>query len=161
MLLVNYDKRVSFFIVLASFLVLAGLGCKGPNAQEQAATAPVTLEYWTVFDDVDALQVQIDKYKCERPYLTINLKQLRLDELYPRLLEALADRGPDIISVRNRFMNFYKPKLSAMPESVSDTTVLVEKTNFNTKTTITTVKQNLPTLSQVDKEYVQAVGRDL
>lgn len=155
-------KRVSLFIVLASFLVLAGLGCKGPSAQQQAATAPVTLEYWTVFDDVDALQVQIEKYKLERPYLTINLKQLRLDELYPRLLEALAeDRGPDIISVRNRFMNFYKPKLATMPESVSDTTVLVEKTNFNTKTTITTVKQNLPTISQIDKEYVQAVGKDV
>ncbi len=142
--------------------MLAGLGCKGLSAEQQAAIAPVTLEYWTVFDDVDALQAQIDKYKLNRPYLTINLKQLRIDELYPRLLEALSeDRGPDIISVRNRFLNFYKPKLAAMPDSVSDTTVLVEKTNFNTKTTISTVKQNLPNLAQVDKDYVQAVGKDV
>lgn len=155
-------KRIFFILALAMVLPLAGLGCKGPNAQEKAATAPVTLEYWTVFDDVDALQAQIEKYKLNRPYLTVNLKQLRLEELYPRLLEALAeDRGPDIISVRNRFMNFYKPKLAVMPDSVSDTTVLVEKTNFSTKTTITSVKQNLPSLSQVDKEYVQAVGKDV
>ncbi len=155
-------KRIFFFLALAMALPLAGLGCKGLSAQQQAAIAPVTLEYWTVFDDVDALQAQIDKYKADRPYLTINLKQLRLDELYPRLLEALAeDRGPDIISVRNRFMNFYKPKLATMPDSVSDTTVLVEKTNFNTKTTVTTVKQNLPSLTQVDKEYVQSVGKDV
>lgn len=155
-------KRIFFFLALAMALPLAGLGCKGLSAQQQAAIAPVTLEYWTVFDDVDALQAQIEKYKAERPYLTINLKQLRLDELYPRLLEALAeDRGPDIISVRNRFINFYKPKLATMPDSVSDTTVLVEKTNFNTKTTVTTVKQNLPSLTQVDKEYVQSVGKDV
>ena len=155
-------KRAFFILALIMVLPLAGLGCKGPSDQEKAATAPVILEYWTVFDDVDALQAQIEKYKAERPYLTINLKQLRLDELYPRLLEALSeDRGPDIISVRNRFMNFYKSKLASMPESVSDTTVLVEKTNFNTKTTITTVKQSLPSLTQVDKEYVQAVGKDV
>lgn len=156
------NKKICFFTALALFLMLAGLGCKGLSAEQQAAIAPVTLEYWTVFDDVDALQAQIDKYKLNRPYLTINLKQLRIDELYPRLLEALSeDRGPDIISVRNRFLNFYKPKLAAMPDSVSDTTVLVEKTNFNTKTTISTVKQNLPNLAQVDKDYVQAVGKDV
>jgi len=76
---------------------LAGLGCKGLSQQQVAATQPVTLEFWTVFDDVDALQAQIDKYKADRPYLTINLKQLRTDEIYSRLLEALAeDKGPDL-----------------------------------------------------------------
>lgn len=156
------NKRTYLVAALALFLVVGGLGCKGLSKEEVAATQPITLEYWTVFDDVDALQVQIDKYKADRPYLTINLKQLRADELYPRLLEALAeDRGPDIISVRNRWMNFYKPKLAAMPGSVSDTTVRVEKTTLGSKTVVTGAAINLPTVTQVEKEYVQAVKADV
>lgn len=155
-------KRISFFIVLASFLVLAGLGCKGPSKDEMAATRPVVLEYWTVFDDVDALQAQIDKWRADRSYLTVNLKQLRIDELYPRLLEALSeDKGPDIISIRNRWMRFYKPKLAAMPASVPDTTVRVEKTTLGTQTVINTVNQLLPTVNQIEKEYVQSVKSDV
>ena len=155
-------KRISFFIALASFLVLAGLGCKGPSKQEAEATRPVSLEYWTVFDDVDALQAQIDKYKADRPYLTINLKQLRTDELYPRLLEALAsDQGPDIISIRNRWMRFYQPKLSAMPPSVNDAIVRTEKTTLGTNTTVNTAVLNMPSATQIDREYVQAVKNDV
>ena len=155
-------KRISFFIVLASFLVLAGLGCKGLSKEQVAATKPIALEYWTVFDDVDVLQAQIAKYKAERPYLTVNLKQLRADELYPRLLEALSeDHGPDIISVRNRWMRFYQPKLAAMPPTVSDTTVRVEKTTLGTQTIVNTATLNLPTATQIDREYVQAVKNDV
>src|SRR3989344_5658511 len=155
-------KRISFFIALASFLILAGLGCKGPSKEEAAATKPVTLEYWTVFDDVDALQAQIEKYKADRPYLTINLKQLRADELYPRLLEALAsDQGPDIISIRNRWMRFYQPKLSAMPPSVNDAIVRTEKTTLGTNTTVNTAVLNMPSATQIDREYVQAVKNDV
>ncbi|MBI2037323.1 MAG: extracellular solute-binding protein [Candidatus Magasanikbacteria bacterium] len=155
-------KKLLPLVILILVLPLVGLGCKGLSKEEQAATQRVTLEYWTVFDDVDAMQAQIDKYKADRPYLTINLKQLRVDEIYPRLLEALAeDRGPDIISVRNRWMTFYKPKLAAMPGSVSDTTVRVEKTTLGTKTTVSTVNQNLLTPNQLEKEYVQAVKNDV
>lgn len=155
-------KRISFFIGLASVLLLAGFGCQGLSKQQVAATKSVTLEFWTVFDDVDAIQAQIDKYKASRPYLTINLKQLRAEELYPRLLEALAeDKGPDIISVRNRWMRFYQPKLSAMPTAVPDTTVLTEKKTLGVQTTVTTVNVNLPTAIQIDREYVQAVKNDV
>ncbi len=155
-------KRIIFLFSAAALLVTTGFGCQGLSQQQVAATKPITLEYWTVFDDVDALQAQIAKYKAERPYLTINLKQLTAGELYPRLLEALAeDHGPDIISVRNRWMRFYQPKLAAMPPGVSDTTVRVEKTTLGTQTIVNTVPQTLPTALQVDKEYVQAVKNDV
>ncbi|MEK7131424.1 MAG: extracellular solute-binding protein, partial [Patescibacteria group bacterium] len=104
----------------------------------------------------------INKYKADRPYLTINLKQLRADEIYPRLLEALAeDQGPDIISVRNRWLRFYRPKLSAMPPIVADTTARTEKTTLGTQTIVNTATLNLPTATQIDKEYVQAVKSDV
>ncbi len=155
-------KKIFFILAIVMVLPLAGLGCKGLTKEQQAAIAPVTLEYWTVFDDVDALQAQIDKYKADHPYLTINLKQLSAEELYPRLLEALAeDHGPDIISVRNRWLNFYKPKLAAMPATVFDTTENIQKTTLGTDTIVNTVTKNLPTIVQLDKEYVQAVKNDV
>lgn len=155
-------KKLLPILAVVIALPLVGLGCKGVSKEQAAATAPVTLEYWTVFDDVDAMQVQIDKYKADRPYITINLKQLQASELYPRLLEALAeDRGPDIISVRNRWMSFYKPKLSPMPVSVPDTTKRVVKSTLGTETIINTVTQNMPSLVQLDREYVQAVKNDV
>ena len=82
--------------------------------------------------------------------------------MYPRLLEALAeDRGPDIISVRNRWMSFYKPKLDPMPASVPDTTKRVVKSTLGTETIVNTVTQNMPNLVQLDREYVQAVKNDV
>lgn len=155
-------KKLLPILAVVIALPLTGLGCKGLSQEQVAATKPVVLEYWTVFDDVDALQAQIAKYKAERPYLTINLKQLRAEEVYPRLLEALAeDHGPDIISVRNRWMRFYQPKLAAMPASVPDTTMRTEKTTLGTQTIVNTITQNLPTAIAVDKEYVQAVKNDV
>ncbi len=155
-------KNIFFIFAFILALPLAGFGCQGLSKQQQAATKPVTLEIWTVFDDVDALQAQIDKYKVSRPYLTINLKQLSATELYPRLLEALAeDHGPDIISIRNRWVRFYQPKLAPMPPSVPDTTVLVTKTTLGSKTTVSTVTVTLPTATQIDREYVQAVKNDV
>ncbi len=156
------SKKLFFILAIVIFLPLAGFGCKGLSKEQAAATKPVVLEFWTVFDDVDALQAQIDKYRVERPYLTINLKQLRIDELYPRLLEALSeDKGPDIVSLRNRWLRFYKPKLSAMPASAPDTTIRVEKTTLGTQTIVNTVSQVFPTLNQIEKEYVQAVKSDV
>ncbi len=156
------QKRIFLLFSVAVFLVMTGFGCKGLSKEQAAAVKPVVLEYWTVFDDVDALQAQINKFRADRPYITINLRQLRVDEIYPRLLEALAeDRGPDIISVSNRWMRFYQPKLAAMPGAVSDTTQKIVKTTLNTEVVVNSVTQNLPTVSQIDKEYVQAVKSDV
>ena len=155
-------KKIFFILAFVLSLPLAGFGCQGLSKQQVAATKPVTLEMWTVFDDVDALQAQIAKYKADRPYLTINLRQLTAAELYPRLLEALSeDHGPDIISIRNRWIRFYLPKLSPMPSSVPDATVFIKKTNLSTQTIVTTVNVALPTPTQVDREYVQAVKNDV
>ncbi|MFA5061579.1 MAG: extracellular solute-binding protein [Patescibacteria group bacterium] len=156
-------KKILPFLVIIPVLLLGGFGCKGLSTAQQQATQPVTLEYWTVYDDVDALQANIDKFKAERPYLTINLRQLRPDEIYQRLVETLAeDKGPDIISVQNKYMHVYQTKLAAMPASVQDTTVTVTKNAIGgTDTTINTANVVLPNITQIDREYVQAVKSDV
>lgn len=157
-------KFGKFFILFAVLTVLttAGFGCKGLSQAQVQATAPVALEYWTVFDDVDALQKEIAAYRAARPYITVNLRQLRADELYPRLVEALAeDRGPDIISIQNRRLGEFGSKLAPMPASVNDTIVTVTKTTLGSNTTITTQAQPMISLSQLDNEYIKAVRDDV
>jgi len=156
-------KKILPVILIVLLLPLAGFGCKGISAEQAAATKPVTLEFWTVYDDVDALQALIDKYKADRPYLTVNLKQLRSDEFDSRLVNALAeDQGPDIISIQNKAVPYYQTKLASMPASVKDTTVSVTKNAIGgTDTAVNINTQVLPAPLDVNREYVQAVGKDV
>jgi ABC-type glycerol-3-phosphate transport system substrate-binding protein len=149
-------------ISLVSFLIFTGFGCKGMSGKEVAATEKVTLEFWTVYDDVDAMQKIIQKYRETRPYLTINIKQLGYDELYPRLVEALSeDKGPDIISVHARNLEKFKSKLAPMPATAPDTIVTQQKNIANQIETIVTINTiNMPTADQIDRSFVQTVKKD-
>ncbi|KKW08507.1 MAG: Extracellular solute-binding protein family 1 [Candidatus Kaiserbacteria bacterium GW2011_GWA2_49_19] len=144
-------------------LLLTGFGCKGLSATQQAAAKPIALEYWTVFDDADVIRSLVAAYQAGRPYLNVTVRQLRADELYNRLVEALAeDRGPDIVAVNNRSLGAFRSKLAPMPPTVKDTIVRVEKTQLGgTNTIINSQMINLPTVSELDKEYVQTVKEDV
>jgi len=158
-------KTISPLIIISgifALLITAGFGCKGMTTAEKQLTQPIKLEYWTIFDDVDALRANINNYKISRPYLTVNVRQLSADEFYPRLIEALAeDKGPDIISIRNRWLKEYESKLAPMPATAGDTLVTVTKTQLGTNTTVTPVSRSLPTIGQLDSEYVKAVKQDV
>lgn len=155
-------KNIISLSVLVVLFLTAGFGCKGLTTAQQQATKPVTLEYWTVFDDVDALQKEIASYRGLRSYLNVNVRQLRLEELYPRLIEALSeDHGPDIISIQNRDLGKFLSKLSAMPDSINDTTVLVEKGKFGETVTVNSQVVPMVNLNQLDSEYIKVVRDDV
>ncbi|MFH1789906.1 MAG: extracellular solute-binding protein [bacterium] len=157
----NLRKFFSLITVIA-ILMSTGFGCKGLSTVEKQAIAPVELEYWTVLDDVDAIRALIDEYVGPRSYLNVTVRQLREDELYSRLVEALAeDKGPDIVSVPNRLMSAYRSKLAVMPTSVDDATVQVIKKKLGTDTIVTINNQIMPSVSNIDSEYVQAVKKDV
>ncbi|MCX6781766.1 MAG: extracellular solute-binding protein [Candidatus Magasanikbacteria bacterium] len=158
-------KNIFVFVtmILVVFLVFTGFGCKGLSAEQQQATKAVSLEYWTVNDDVDAINELIAKYKAERPYLSVVVKQLRSDELYDRLLEALSeDKGPDIVSVHVRELRKFQSKLATMPPSISDTTMLNQKNLIGqVETIVTTRPVAMPTAFGIDREYLQTVKKDV
>lgn len=155
------NKIISISLILIT-LVTSGFGCKGMSAEQAQLTKPIALEYWTVFDDVDALNKAITKYRATRPYLTVNVRQLSADELYPRLVEALSeDNAPDIISVQNRSLRQFQTKLATMPSIANDTTVITTKGTLGNNTTVSTVTRPLLTLQQVDQQYVKAVKEDV
>lgn len=156
-------KKYFLLSSLVVFLLTAGFGCQGMSTAQVQATKPVSLEYWTVADDVDALQKEIAAFRAARPYVTVNLRQLRADEIYQRLIEALAeDHGPDIISVQNRRVGEFLTKLVPMPATVNDVTLSKQKNLLGTiDTTVSTQVRNMINLSQLDQQYVKAVRDDV
>ncbi|MDO8626441.1 MAG: extracellular solute-binding protein [Candidatus Magasanikbacteria bacterium] len=155
------NRFLAIFLIASIFLTL-GFGCKGLSTAEVAATKPVTLEMWTSYDDVDALQGILTKYRALRPYLKVNIRQMSPSDMYTRLVEELAeDRGPDIISINSRTLGLYVSKLSALPPTAKDITVLVEKGTLGTNTTVSEHTVNLPTAAQIDDNFVQAVGKSV
>ncbi len=156
--------KQKILILLATIfsLPLFGLGCKGLSSSEQQLVKPVTLEYWTVVDDVDALKNSIAAYKADgRSYLTVNIRQLRASEFYQRLIEALAeDKGPDIISIRNRSVRAYLGKIAPMPASASDARLITVKAAIGTETTVQASTIPMITPTQLEREYVKVVKED-
>ncbi|MFH1291993.1 MAG: extracellular solute-binding protein [bacterium] len=155
-------KRFLFIFLLSAIVVAGGFGCKGLSAEEKQAVQPVSLEYWTVYDDVDQIRTLINQYTADRAYLTVSVRQLREDEIYTRLVEALADdQGPDIISIHNRMLPAYQNKLVPMPASVPDVTTQIVKKKLGTEQIVNMSTVVLPTAWQLESEYIQVVKQDV
>lgn len=155
-------SRISLLTFLISLVIITGFGCKGLSTTEKTSLKPISLEYWTVYDDVDTIRGLIASYRTMHPQISVNVRQLRIEEFYPRLVEALAeDRGPDIVSINNRSLRTYLSKLSPMPASVSDTTAYLKKSKLGDETVITTAPIAMITPLQLEQEYVPVVKQDV
>ena len=159
----SLSKRLMLICLASVFLISTGFGCQGLSSSQQNALKPISLEYWTVHDDVDTIRALIASYRTTHPQINVNVRQLQAAEFYPRLVEALAeDKGPDIISVNNREMRTYLSKLSQMPASVSDVTSYIKKSQLgSSETVVNTATIPLVTPLQLTNEFVPAVKRDV
>lgn len=121
------NKKIFAFSILLVFVLIAGFGCKTVDRATEAANEPITLIYWRVFDDSDAFNAIIEKYRVLHPNITIDYKKLRYEEYENELLNAWAeDRGPDIFSIQNTWLRKYQTKLTPMPAATT-MSFLVEK----------------------------------
>lgn len=138
--------------------MLFGFGCKTLTAEEIAAVKPMTLNYWTVFDDVAQLKKFAEEYKQLRPYVKINIRQVRYEEFDKLFTNALADNvGPDMVSVHSRWLGRYVQRLSPMPASVTTSRIGV-KSKLNKEMTITPETANLPSRQYLEGNLVQSVA---
>src|SRR3989344_7716574 len=148
----HFSRFFSFFL-FCSALVFAGLGCKGLSEEQQQAIRPVTLNYWTVFGNVEELKRLAGEYKAIRPYVTINIRQLRYEEFDTVFVNALADDvGPDIMSVHTRWLRKYENRLAAMPATVKVASITT-KGDIQPTTVVTIETNRMPTLDQVKSNY--------
>lgn len=153
--------KLPLITILGLGLLLVGLGCKGLSKEEQASIKPVTLQYWTVFNDIAQLQQMIAEYKKMRPYVTVKLRQVRHEEFDLLFTNALADDvGPDIASIHTRALGRYINRLSPMPPSVQVATVEV-KGQYAKETIVTPQTIALPTIQAIKTNFITTVYEDV
>lgn len=154
-------KRSLLLVVSIFSLLLVGFGCKGLTEEQQAAIQPVTLQYWTVFGDTETLNTLAAEYKKIRPYVTINIRQVRYEEFDKLFVNALADDvAPDLVSVHARAVHKYAARLSAMPSAVRVSSITV-KGQYAPETIVTTENNVMPNLTAIQRNYVGTVANDV
>ncbi len=156
----RFAKYLSI-LVLAALLVTAGFGCKLPSAEEEAATKPITLNMWGVYDESDVIEPFITAYRAKHPNITINYKMYRFEEYEDELLNALAeDRGPDIFAIHNAWVRGYTPKIEPLPPSL--TIGYIERSGgaLGQETTVTLQQEATITLRQLRDGFVETVYSD-
>jgi len=146
---------------IAVLLIMLGLGCKGVSQEELAVVRPVRLTYWTVFNDVAALEELARAYQATRPHVSINIRRVRQEEFDRLFVNALADDvGPDIVSVHVRELNKYAPRLSPMPPSVQVSNRVVSG-QFVQEESVLTQTNAMPTARAVRQNYIGTVIDDV
>lgn len=101
-------------------LMMVGLGCKGGSKDAQEAAQPITLNWWRVGGGYNEVEMLLNDYKRIRPNVTVNIKQIREEELDSTLTQALADgRGPDIVSLPNTWLRSWQHRIAPMPPTLT------------------------------------------
>lgn len=152
--------KIFTLFILAIFFVSAGFKCKLETPEIKEAMKPITLEYWRTFDDKDSFKEILDAYKALHPNITIEYKKFRYEEYEEKILEALAeDRGPDIFSIHNSWINEYKSKIEPMPKSVK---IPFQEVKGSIKKEIITTIKTVPSISliQLKNDFVEVVYDD-
>lgn len=153
--------KKSFLLVgVFVFLLTGGIGCRGLSQEEKTAVQPITLNYWTVFDNVNELKKLADEYKKIRPYIRINIRQLRYEEFDKIFVNALADDvAPDIVSIHTRWLGQHVSRLSPMPETVTVATISTVGT-IQPKTVVSFETNRMPSLNVLRQNYLGTVADD-
>ncbi len=154
------QRSIIFSTILTVLLVFSGFGCKGLTAQEQSSVKAVTLNYWTVYNDVEELKKYAAEYKALRPQVTINIRQVRYEEFDQLFTNALADDvGPDIVSMHVRWIRKNQNRLATAPDSVQ-VPRLIQKNKYTKEMAVVVDTIPLPKERDLRSEYVQSVHKD-
>jgi multiple sugar transport system substrate-binding protein len=112
-------RKISILIIF-TFIITSGLGCKGTSTEVEQAIQPVNLVYWRVFDDGDSMSDIIAAYNAIHPNISISYRKLRIEEYENELLNAFAeDRGPDLFSIHNTWTGKYENKIVPLPKTIT------------------------------------------
>jgi multiple sugar transport system substrate-binding protein len=154
------NKFVKLFslLLIVSFLLTTGAMCGGAP---QASLQPITLDYWGVWHEPNDIRIVIDDYRALYPYVTINYRQLRFEEYEQELLEAFAeDRGPDIFSIHNTWVNEYQPKIYPAPSQVNVARRIIEGT-VRKQERIITESNIMPPVKDIPAIFPDVVAEDV
>lgn len=154
-------RNVTKLVAALSLVALLGAGCGGPSTAQVAASKPVKLVIWRVFDAEDSLQPIMQAYQKIHPNISFEYRELRSNEFKNELLRALAEgTGPDIFSLNNAWVGEYQSLIAPLPSSLKIPYAEVRGTIK--KETIYTIKEQ-PSLSlrSLKTDFVDVVASDV
>ncbi|MBU0597032.1 extracellular solute-binding protein, partial [Patescibacteria group bacterium] len=152
-------KRIIISLV-SCMLLIVGVGCKGMSAEEAAGIRPVTLDYWTVYGDTTMLKTFASEYVALKPYLKINIRQVRYEEQDSLFVNALADDvGPDIISMHVQAIGRHVQRLAPVPPSVKVWNLYTQG-EYIKETVVEAEANNMITPSIMGREFMSTVSDD-
>lgn len=154
-------KKIIPHLVLFGAILLLGQGCKLQSSAVKEASKPIVLNYWRVTDGPDAFAGLISDYRSVHPNITINYRQLRIDEYEKELLNALAeDRGPDIFSINESNLAAYKSKINPLPKTTT-LPVLQTSGTITKETTVVLQKNSTVSLKSIHDRFTDQVYQDV
>lgn len=149
-------------LTLVLGLSLTGFGCKTTDPKIAALTAPVTLNYWRVFDGSDAFSEVIEKYRAKNPHVVVDYRMIPYDEYERVVKSALAEgRGPDILSVHNTWLPAWRPFLAAAPAAITMPKRIVSSSQFNQEVKYEIETKAGPTIKTIQDSFVDGVSGDV
>lgn len=157
----NNFYKIIVLVIVSSFVVTSGIGCKGGSQEAQEAAKPITLKYWRVFDDYSAFDQIIKDYRVAHPNIQFDYKKFRLEEYEEELLNAFAeDRGPDIFSIPVTWLGNYQAKLASLSANITLPYTEIQGTIQKEQVTVLKTKPSL-NLRQLRDNYVETVYNDV
>jgi ABC-type glycerol-3-phosphate transport system substrate-binding protein len=144
-------------------LINSGAACQGVSKEAQKANQPVTIKYWRVWDSYDDFAEIINAYKAVHPNVNIDYRTFRYEEYEQALLEAFAeDRGPDIFSINNTWVNKYRTKILPAPDTVNlPYQSKVKRLGIKEETIIEMKTSRVITPAQVKNSFIDVVYNDV
>lgn len=154
-------KKRFFTTLILIFILTSTTGCDIGTSPANDPSRPITLNYWRVFEGRDAFGEIIKEYTKKHPNISINYRKIRYEDYREELLNAMAeDRGPDIFSIHNTWMNEYKSKISPMPDQVT-ISELVTKGTVKKETTLEKKEKNTINLKELENKFIDVVYDDM
>ncbi len=161
-MLPNSFRRLSILAGLTAVLILGGFGCKlFPDKKIAEAMRPVTIKFWSVYDDSETLDPIFTAYQSVHRNVSFDFKRLTPDEYEKKVLNALAeDQGPDIVSLPSTWLRRFQPELLPVPPTLS---LAFREIQGTIKKEAITVIHTFPgtTLKELANDYVDAVSQDV
>jgi multiple sugar transport system substrate-binding protein len=154
------NRALAITLLFAS-LLFAGQGCIGGGGGSTVSDAPVTLDYWRVYDPDDAFTDIIRSYQATKPNVRINYRELRPERYEEELVRAIAEgNGPDIFTLPNTKLREYQNLIAPMPSSI---TVTELETRGTLRREVVPVSKQKPTLTTraLRNNFVDQVTEDV
>ncbi|NUM25902.1 MAG: extracellular solute-binding protein [Candidatus Buchananbacteria bacterium] len=155
--------KLYLLILLAVVAVSSGFSCKFITPSQKELLEPIELTWWGVTDEPENFYEVIGDYQAAHPNIKITYRKLRLEEFENELLEALAeDRGPDIFSIHNTWVNKYLSKIEPLPAKTT-LAYQVTKTSLGIKQETLIEVRDVPAITapQLKETFLDVVYNDV